>query len=174
MTDAHSAATLEATSSESSEQYDELLDMTRAVFEGERDFVANMANLSALIYHQLPDLNWCGFYLSRGQELVLGPFQGKVACVRIPFGKGVCGTSASEGRIVVVPDVHEFPGHIACDPQSRSEVVIPLVARDRLIGVLDIDSPRTERFDESDARGLEKLAELLLLASDITMDGPGS
>lgn len=167
MTDVRNAAAVERATSESSEQYDRLLKMARAVFEGERDFVANMANLSSLIYHRLEDLNWCGFYLSRGSELVLGPFQGKVACVRIAVGKGVCGTAAAEKRTVLVPDVAQFAGHIACDPSSRSEIVVPLVSGGRLVGVLDVDSPRTDRFRERDAGGLSKLAELLVSSSDV-------
>ena len=147
--------------------YDELLRMSRALFEGERDFIANAANLSALLFDSLPGLNWCGFYLLRGDELVLGPFQGRVACVRIAVGKGVCGTSAKSRRTTIVPDVEEFPGHIACDAASRSEIVVPLLSEDRLIGVLDIDSPTRARFDEKDGDGLERIARALLEASDL-------
>lgn len=146
--------------------YRQLIDDTTALLEGERDFIANTANVSALLFHSLPDVNWCGFYLARGGELVLGPFQGKVACVRIGFGKGVCGTSAKNRATVVVPDVHEFPDHIACDPKSRSEIVVPLVVGDKLLGVLDIDSPSTGRFSDIDATGLKKLVAVLLHSSN--------
>jgi GAF domain-containing protein len=135
---------------------------------GERDLIANAANATSLIYHALPDLNWCGVYLLRGSELIVGPFQGKPACVHIPLGKGVCGTAAAERRTVVVPDVHAFPGHIACDAASRSEIVIPFFGRsartegDYLLGVLDLDSPRLARFDEEDRRGLEALAAVFV------------
>jgi L-methionine (R)-S-oxide reductase len=138
-----------------------------AVLHGERDWVANLAQTSALLMQLLPDLNWAGFYLRQGDELVLGPFQGKVACVRIPLGKGVCGTAAARRTTVVVPDVHAFPGHIACDSASNSEIVVPLLKEGRLLGVLDLDSPRKGRFDELDARGLEQAVAILLAASDI-------
>lgn len=138
-----------------------------AVLEGERDWICNLANTSALIMQLLPDLNWAGFYLRSGNDLVLGPFQGKVACVRIPVGKGVCGTAAATRRTQVVPNVHEFPGHIACDSASNSEIVVPLLAGDRLLGVLDLDSPTVARFDAEDARGLERSVEILLAASDL-------
>jgi GAF domain-containing protein len=128
--------------------------------------LANAANLSALLYHSLPDLNWAGFYLLRAGELVLGPFQGKVACVRIPLGQGVCGTAAQRRETIVVPDVHAFPGHIACDAASRSEIVLPLLHNGRLSGVLDLDSPIPERFDRDDAAGLEALVDLFLRSSD--------
>jgi L-methionine (R)-S-oxide reductase len=144
----------------------DLAPVAAALFEGERDFLANAANLSALIFHNLPRLNWCGFYLAREGALVVGPFQGKIACVRIPFGKGVCGTSARERRTVIVGDVGSFPGHIACDADSRSEIVIPLIRDGRLLGVLDVDSPMLDRFDERDAAALERLTELLLEASE--------
>jgi L-methionine (R)-S-oxide reductase len=149
------------------DRYSDLAEQATALFQGERDFIANCANLSAMLFNSLEDVNWCGFYLARRDELVLGPFQGQVACVRIPIGRGVCGTSAEQRRTVVVPDVHAFPGHIACDPLSRSEVVVPLVASGRLIGVLDIDSPSPGRFDDADAPGLERLAETLLSSSDL-------
>jgi GAF domain-containing protein len=138
-----------------------------ALLSGENDLVANAANMAALIYWSLPDLNWAGFYLverSSG-DLLLGPFQGKPACVRIAIGKGVCGTAAVERRTVVVPDVHAFPGHIACDSASNSEVVVPVIAGDRLVGVLDLDSPRRARFDEADARGLEELVRIFLAST---------
>ncbi|MDX1571728.1 MAG: GAF domain-containing protein, partial [Xanthomonadales bacterium] len=122
------------------------------------DSVANAANLSALIYHSVPDLNWAGFYFHDGTELVVGPFQGLPACVRIPMGKGVCGTAAASRETQVVEDVDAFPGHIACDAASRSEIVVPIVVHDRLVGVLDIDSPIPGRFDEDDRVGIEGLA----------------
>jgi GAF domain-containing protein len=133
-----------------------------ALLAGERDRVANAANTAALIFEVLPDINWAGFYFLRGAELVVGPFQGKPACVRIALGKGVCGTAAAQRRTLLVPDVHEFPGHIACDAASRSEVVVPLIDDGTLLGVLDIDSPRTARFDADDARGLEELARVFV------------
>jgi L-methionine (R)-S-oxide reductase len=135
----------------------------RGLLAGESDTIANMANATSLIYHALPDVNWCGVYLFRDGELIVGPFQGKPACVRIPLGKGVCGTAAAERRTVVVPDVHAFPGHIACDPASRSEIVIPLIKGDALLGVLDLDSPIPNRFDDADRRGLERLAAEMLV-----------
>lgn len=137
-----------------------------ALTEGERDATANLANAAALIYHALPDLNWAGFYLYKQGMLVLGPFQGLPACVRIPPGRGVCGTAALERRTQVVPDVHAFPGHIACDAASRSEIVVPLVDGERLLGVLDVDSPLSGRFDEADREGLEALARLLIAGCD--------
>jgi putative methionine-R-sulfoxide reductase with GAF domain/alkylhydroperoxidase family enzyme len=133
-----------------------------ALLEGEIDPIANAANMAALIWHSLPDLNWAGFYFRRGSELVLGPFQGKPACLRIAIGEGVCGTAAAQGAPVVVPDVHEFPGHIACDPQSRSELVVPLVEDGVVLGVLDLDSPTPARFDEADRAGCERLAALFV------------
>jgi GAF domain-containing protein len=145
----------------------ELIQQARALLEGERDFTANAANLAALIFHTLPDLNWAGFYWMKSGELVLGPFQGKPACVRIALGKGVCGTAARERRTIVVPDVHEFAGHIACDSASNSEVVVPIVHEGKLIGVLDLDSPLKRRFDESDARTLEQLVEVFLASTDL-------
>lgn len=149
-----------------SEIYRELAQMAEGLFTGERDAIANAANLSALIWLGLDRLNWSGFYFLRGGELVLGPFQGRPACVRIALGKGVCGTAAQTRETVVVPDVHAFPGHIACDAASRSEVVVPLIAKGRLIGVLDLDSPEPGRFDAEDAAGLERLAALWTNASD--------
>ncbi|MHB1297494.1 MAG: GAF domain-containing protein [Gemmatimonadaceae bacterium] len=137
-----------------------------ALLEGERDGLANAANTAALLFEALPQLNWAGFYLLRGGELVVGPFQGKVACVRIAMGKGVCGTAAAERRTLLVPDVDAFPGHIVCDPASRSEIVVPLVHEGRLLGVLDIDASVRERFDEDDAAGLEAVARLLVSGSD--------
>jgi L-methionine (R)-S-oxide reductase len=139
-------------------QYDALLQQVRSLIGDETDFVANAANFSSLVFHSLPDLNWAGFYLFDGGELVVGPFQGKPACVRIALGRGVCGTAAQTRRTQVVPDVHAFPGHIACDSASRSEIVVPLVAADgALIGVWDVDSPLAGRFDDEDALGMEAL-----------------
>jgi len=138
-----------------------------AVFEGERDLIANMANCSALLFQSLPDLNWAGFYRTIGSDLVLGPFQGRPACVRIGLGRGVCGAAAANKKTVLVPDVHEFPGHIACDAASKSEVVIPLIDRGRVIAVLDLDSPILNRFDQADADGLETLVAVLLESSDL-------
>ncbi|HLP25947.1 MAG TPA: GAF domain-containing protein [Acidobacteriota bacterium] len=138
-----------------------------AVLHGERDWVCNLAQMSALLMQTLPDLNWAGFYLLKTGELVLGPFQGKVACVRIALGKGVCGTAATRRESVVVPNVHEFPGHIACDSASNSEVVVPLLHEGRLLGVLDLDSPQLNRFSDDDARGLERAVAILLASSDV-------
>lgn len=148
------------------EFYAQLHGQLRALLTGERDWLANFANASSLIFHSLPDLNWAGFYLLKGGELVLGPFQGKVACVRIAIGRGVCGGAMAQGRSLVVPDVHEFPGHIACDSASRAELVVPLRVAGELIGVLDLDSPLPGRFDENDRVGCERLMEALLEASD--------
>ena len=142
--------------------YEDLARQLAALLQGERDVVANSANMAALIYDALPDLNWAGFYFARGQELVLGPFQGKPACVRIPWGEGVCGTAAARAASIVVPDVHQFPGHIACDPVSRSELVVPLVDEARVLGVLDLDSPIPGRFDEEDRAGCERLVAVFL------------
>jgi L-methionine (R)-S-oxide reductase len=147
--------------------YATLLAEANALFEGEHDFIANAANLSALLFHSLPDLNWAGFYFAKDEGLVLGPFQGKPACVRIAMGKGVCGTAARDRKSIVVPDVDKFPGHIACDSASKSEIVIPLVRFGRVIGVLDLDSPSLSRFDEEDRRGLEALADVFLNAADV-------
>jgi L-methionine (R)-S-oxide reductase len=140
------------------EQYAQLLQQARALLHGERDRIANAANLAALLYHALPRLNWVGFYFFDGTELVVGPFQGLPACVRIPLDKGVCGTAASTRRTQLVEDVHAFPGHIACDAASRSELVVPLVSDGELIGVLDLDSPEPARFDVEDQTGLEAIA----------------
>ncbi len=137
-----------------------------ALLSGERDFIANAAQFSAFVYQELEGLNWAGFYLVKDDELVLGPFQGKVACVRIAFGRGVCGAAAASRQTQRVEDVHAFPGHIACDSASNSELVVPLIKEGRLIGVLDLDSPRVGRFSEADQRGIEALAEVLLRASD--------
>ncbi|CAB3637733.1 MAG: GAF domain-containing protein [Achromobacter sp.] len=142
--------------------YAELAKQARALLDGEHDRIANAANLSALAYQALPDLNWVGFYLFDGTELVLGPFQGKPACVRIPLNRGVCGAAASQRQTQLVPDVHAFPGHIACDAASRSEIVVPLVHRGELIGVWDVDSPVPDRFDEDDRQGMEALCAIFL------------
>jgi L-methionine (R)-S-oxide reductase len=150
------------------ELYREVASQLEALLEGERDGLANFANCAALLSQLLPGLNWVGFYLLRGEELVLGPFQGKVACVRIALGRGVCGAAAARRETIVVPDVHEFPGHIACDSASRSELVVPLVRGGALHGVLDLDSPELARFDADDARGLERVAEILLERSDVS------
>ena len=142
--------------------YAELAKQARALLDGEHDRIANAANLSALAYQALPDLNWVGFYLFDGTELVLGQFQGKPACVRIPLNRGVCGAAASQRQTQLVPDVHAFPGHIACDAASRSEIVVPLVHQGELIGVWDVDSPVPDRFDEDDRQGMEALCAIFL------------
>src|SRR5690606_17862641 len=144
------------------EQYAQLLEQARALLHGERDRIANAANLSALIYHALPQLNWAGFYFFDGTELVVGPFQGLPACVRIPLNKGVCGAAASSRQTRRVDDVDAFPGHIACDSASRSELVVPLLHDGELVGVLDIDSPVTSRFDADDQAGLEAIAQVFI------------
>jgi len=149
------------------ELHAELLEQSRALLAGERDRTANAANLAALLFHTLPDLNWAGFYWLRGAELVLGPFQGKPACVRIAVGKGVCGTAVAERRTIVVPDVNAFPGHIACDSASRSELVVPVAHAGSILGVLDLDSPRPGRFTEEDARGLEAVVRAFVEATDL-------
>ena len=141
--------------------YRELIEAAEAVTEGEPDAIANMANLSALIFEALPDLNWAGFYRNVGGELVLGPFQGKAACIRIPFGKGVCGAAAASCEVQLVEDVHGFPGHIACDAASRSELVVPILHEGQLVGVLDLDSPLPARFDKEDAAGCSELIQKL-------------
>lgn len=137
--------------------YADLAAAADAMTAGEPDAIANMANVAALLWQFLPDLNWAGFYRCDGSELVLGPFQGKAACIRIALGRGVCGTAAAERRTLIVPHVHAFPGHIACDAASRSEIVLPIVQAGRLVGVLDLDSPLPARFDEDDSAGLEAL-----------------
>ncbi|VXB64444.1 Protein YtsP [Luteimonas sp. 9C] len=146
------------------EQYAALAAQARALLHGERDAIANAANLSALVYHALPDLNWVGFYLFDGTELVVGPFQGLPACVRIPLDKGVCGAAARTRETQRIDDVHAFPGHIACDSASRSELVVPLYAGERLVGVFDLDSPMPARFDAEDQAGIESLAAIYLEA----------
>lgn len=144
--------------------YAELATSLRALLDGEHDLVANSANMAALLYWSLPDLNWAGFYLvePKNGDLLLGPFQGKPACVRIPIGRGVCGTAAARRETVVVPDVHAFPGHIACDSASNAEVVVPVIRDGLLLGVLDLDSPLAGRFDDADARGLGALVQILV------------
>ena len=141
--------------------YGDLADALGALLEGETDAVANVANAAAALFAALPDLNWAGFYVLRGKELVLGPFQGRPACVRIPLGHGVCGAAAAERRALLVPDVSAFPGHIACDLASRSELVVPLLDGERLVGVLDLDSPRPDRFTLVDLEGCTRIAALL-------------
>lgn len=143
------------------ELYASLSAQLRGLLKGEYDFIANAANFSALIYHSLPDINWAGFYLLQDDVLVLGPFQGRPACVRIPMGDGVCGFAAKQGETVIVPNVHEFPGHIACDSASNSEIVIPLFDGERVLGVFDVDSPTLKRFDDQDAEGLNELVTIL-------------
>jgi GAF domain-containing protein len=146
--------------------YRELAAQLSALLAGEPDRISCAANTASLLYWSLPDLNWVGFYFLDpvSGDLLVGPFQGKPACVRIPLGKGVCGTAAAERRTVIVRDVHEFPGHIACDAASRSEIVVPVEADERLLGVLDLDSPRLARFDDDDARGLERIVEVFVRA----------
>ena len=146
--------------------YRELNEQFTALLAGERDGLANAANLTALLFQALPQINWVGFYFLRGDEVVLGPFQGKVACVRIAMGRGVCGTSGQRRETVIVPDVHAFPGHIPCDSASRSEIVVPLLHEGRLLGVFDLDSPELARFDAEDANGLNLLVSQLLQKSD--------
>lgn len=151
-----------ALSGSKTEQYAELAAQARGLLAGERDRTANAANLSSLVFHALPELNWVGFYFYDGAELVVGPFQGRPACVRIALGKGVCGTAAMSRLTQRVADVEEFPGHIPCDSASRSELVVPLFEGDRLVGVFDLDSPITDRFDADDQAGLETLAGIFL------------
>src|ERR1017187_10530728 len=148
--------------------YRELNGQLAAVFEGESNGLANAANMAALPWQFLPDLNWAGFYFLRGRDLVLGPFQGNVACVRIALGRGVCGTAAERRETVIVADVLSFPGHIACDPRSRSEIVVPLIQGGRLLGVLDLDSPLLARFERDDAEGLTEAVSVLLRHSDLS------
>jgi L-methionine (R)-S-oxide reductase len=149
-------------SAEKQALYRDLGRQLASLIANEPDRIANAANMAALLYHGLPDLNWAGFYFTQRSELVLGPFQGQPACVRIAWGSGVCGTAAARGETVLVPDVHEFPGHIACDPVSQSELVVPLVEDGRVTGVLDLDSPRLARFDADDRAGCENLVSIFL------------
>lgn len=148
------------------EQYAQLLEQARGLMHGENDRVANAANLSSLVFHALPDLNWVGFYFFDGKELVVGPFQGHPACVRIALGRGVCGTAAQTRETQRVPDVEAFPGHIPCDSASRSELVVPLYAGERLVGVFDLDSPILDRFDADDQAGLEAIAHAFIQTLD--------
>src|SRR5689334_40992 len=142
--------------------YASLVVQLLSLLKGEHDFIANAANFSALLFNSLPNVNWAGFYFLHGEELVLGPFQGNPACVRIPMGKGVCGVAAQQLETIIVPNVHEFPGHIACDVASNSEIVVPLFDGERLLGVLDLDSPIIGRFDDQDAEGLNELATVFV------------
>jgi L-methionine (R)-S-oxide reductase len=141
--------------------YHEIAQQAQSLLAGERDLIANMANLSALLFMRLDDVNWAGFYLLKDNELVLGPFQGKPACIRIPMGKGVCGTAAQRGEIQLIEDVHAFSGHIACDAESNSEVVLPFYQNGVLLGVLDVDSPSIGRFDQDDVDGLSSVVNIL-------------
>ena len=143
-------------------RYAEMARSLESLLEGESDPLANLSNAAALLAQSLDRVNWCGFYLLRGEELVLGPFQGKPACVRIPLGKGVCGTAAARRETLVVPDVNRFPGHIACDAASRSEIVVPILENGDLRGVLDVDAPQPARFDDEDRTGLERYVEVLV------------
>jgi L-methionine (R)-S-oxide reductase len=158
---------VETFSGSQEEMHDELLRQAQGLLQGERDLVANAANLSALIWQIVPDLNWAGFYFMKKGELVLGPFQGKPACVRIPIGKGVCGGAVAQRESMLVRDVHAFPGHIACDAASNSELVVPLIKNGRVHGVLDLDSPKLGRFDEVDQKGFERLVSLFVAATDL-------
>jgi L-methionine (R)-S-oxide reductase len=144
--------------------YAELAEQAKHLLDGESDRIAKAANFSSLAFYGVPDLNWAGFYLFDGNELVVGPFQGRPACVRIALGKGVCGTAAATRSAQLVPDVHAFPGHIACDSASNSEIVIPLVKNGELIGVWDVDSPTLNRFDEQDLAGMQQLADVFVAA----------
>ena len=142
--------------------YANLVVQLLSLLKGEHDFIANAANFSALLFNSLPNVNWAGFYFLQGEELVLGPFQGNPACVRIPMGRGVCGVAAQQCETIIVPNVHEFPGHIACDVASNSEIVVPLFDGERLLGVLDLDSPTIGRFDDQDAEGLNELVTVFV------------
>lgn len=144
------------------QHYSQLIAQAKSLVSGEHDLIANMSNISALLFNNLEEVNWAGFYLFTEEQLVLGPFQGQPACIRIPLGKGVCGTSASTKTVQRIGDVHQFAGHIACDAASNSEIVVPLVLNDKLIGVLDIDSPVFERFNEEDEKGLVEIAQILM------------
>jgi len=145
-----------------SKLYANLVVQLLSLLKGEHDFIANAANFSALLFNSLPNVNWAGFYFLQEDELVLGPFQGNPACVRIPMGKGVCGVAAQQCETIIVPNVHEFPGHIACDVASNSEIVVPLFDGERLLGVLDLDSPTIGRFDDQDAEGLNELVTVFV------------
>ena len=163
------AATAPTVSSKA-ELYSDLNKQLASLLEGERDFIANAANFSALLFNLLPDLNWAGFYLMRGNELILGPFQGRPACVRIPVlptPRGVCGNAAFHRKTYLVPNVHDFPGHIACDSASNAEIVVPIISNGAVIGVLDIDSPTLNRFDANDQAGIEALVATFTAATDL-------
>ena len=151
--------------------YESMLQMAGGLVDGERHPVANAANLSALLFQEMPDLNWAGFYFLHGGALLLGPFQGKPACLRIPVGRGVCGAAVVNGRTMLVPDVHAFPGHIACDEASRSELVCPILAGGRIVGVIDLDSARPGRFGAEEQRAVEALSELYAAACDFSEAG---
>ena len=151
-----------STQNTKSKLYASLVVQLMSLLKGEHDFIANAANFSALLFNSLPNVNWAGFYFLRGEELVLGPFQGNPACVRIPLGNGVCGVAAQQCETIIVPNVHEFPGHIACDVASNSEIVVPLFDGERLLGVLDLDSPLIGRFDDQDAEGLNELVTVFV------------
>jgi L-methionine (R)-S-oxide reductase len=151
--------------------YQQICEQLQELLGNEKNFVANAANTAALLLQSLPGINWAGFYIAEDDQLVLGPFQGKPACVRIPFGKGVCGTAAAERKTIVVPDVSKFPGYIACDPTTRSEIAVPLLNWGKLLGVLDIDSPDLNRFEDEDRDGIESIASVFL-ASQATNDLP--
>lgn len=144
------------------EKYEHMLKYLKAILEDESDMIANLANASAIINEHIENLNWAGFYLLKEKDLVLGPFQGKFACVRIPLGKGVCGNAAKDRKTYIVENVHDFPGHIACDAASNSEIVIPMIKNDKLVGVLDIDSFEYSNFDETDKKYLEKAVEIIV------------
>ena len=152
------------------ELYASLAAQLRGLLADERNLIANAANFSSLVHHALPDVNWTGFYFRHGNELVLGPFQGKPACVRIEIGKGVCGLSALQCDTIIVPNVHEFPGHIACDAASNSEIVVPVFDGEKILGVLDLDSPQIGRFDEQDAEGLNELVTIFVEACEGRQD----
>jgi L-methionine (R)-S-oxide reductase len=154
--------------------YEALAKELRSLLEGEEDEIANAANTSALVFHAVPEINWVGFYFFRGGQLVVGPFQGQPACTRLTLGKGVCGTAAAERKTIVVPDVHQFPGHIACDCASASEIVIPMMADGRLLGVFDVDSPVSGRFDLEDRIGLESIVAVFLEAIGKKLPAGGS
>lgn len=154
------AATPESTAK--AQLYANLVVQLLSLLKGEQNFIANAANFSALLFNSLPNVNWAGFYFLQGEELVLGPFQGNPACVRIPMGQGVCGVAAQQCETIIVPNVHEFPGHIACDVASNSEIVVPLFDGERLLGVLDLDSPAIGRFDDQDAEGLNELVTVFV------------
>jgi GAF domain-containing protein len=151
-----------STNNEKPALYANLVVQLLSLLKGEHDFIANAANFSALLFNSLPNVNWAGFYFLRGEELVLGPFQGNPACVRIPMGAGVCGVAAQQCETIIVPNVHEFPGHIACDVASNSEIVVPLFDGERILGVLDLDSPTIGRFDDQDAEGLNELVTVFV------------